>query len=298
MIRVNLTFTHLNMTIDKDEISLIDLLILVAENLKLLVMGPLLVGALALALTYTMPKSYSSQAIIALPASNLQQLATLSQQTSAVMVSPLVLDAVVKSLELAGDRSVQTVREGLIGSIKIDAGKEGLLQLDVIADTPLKAQSIANAIIDNWLKTTLPSEQERAELSMRHEYAEFTLASIRRLMDRVAKDGKSHTSSDGSVLSIASLAELRDKYLAEVLKLSRSLNGLTRDVVKQPPTLPTEPIAPRKTRITIAATLGAAIVLFLWIFMRRMWRDASQNPETSRKLLQLKKALGKSCSRA
>lgn len=47
---------------------LLDLLGMVAENLKLLVLLPLIAGLIGVAVSYTLPKSYTSQAILSLPA--------------------------------------------------------------------------------------------------------------------------------------------------------------------------------------------------------------------------------------
>ena len=51
----------------EDEISLLDLLLVVAENIKLLILGPLLVGLLALGGSYLLPQKFVSNAILALP---------------------------------------------------------------------------------------------------------------------------------------------------------------------------------------------------------------------------------------
>ena len=48
---------------EENETSLLDLLVVVAENLKLLILGPFAVGLLALGIAFTLPQSYVSQAI-------------------------------------------------------------------------------------------------------------------------------------------------------------------------------------------------------------------------------------------
>lgn len=52
---------------EEKEVSLLDLLVVVAENLKLLIFGPVVVGLLALAIGYALPQSFTSQAILAMP---------------------------------------------------------------------------------------------------------------------------------------------------------------------------------------------------------------------------------------
>ena len=52
---------------EEDEVSLLDLLLVVAQNLRLLILGPILVGSLALGVGYVLPQSFTSAAILALP---------------------------------------------------------------------------------------------------------------------------------------------------------------------------------------------------------------------------------------
>lgn len=285
--RMNQTTTDPHMIIEEDEISLLDLLIVVVDNLKLLILGPVVVGLLALGYAFTLPPSFISQSILSVPS---------PQQAVTMMVSPLVLDPVIESLNLAAGRPMQAVRTGLVGQVRVEVGKDGLLRLDVTANTPAQAQTIANAIIDNWLKTTVPDEQDRADLATRLAYAKISLGSVRQLLDRMAADGgvslqKPLTRGEAGT-SIVAIGELQNRYLAEVLSIPRTLKGLTRDVVKQPPTLSTEAVAPKKRLIAVLAALGSGIALLLWVFMCWAWKNATQDPEAAEKQAKLLAAIG------
>ena len=48
----------------EDEISLLDLLLTVSQNIKLLILGPLAAGLCALGITFTLPATYESVAIL------------------------------------------------------------------------------------------------------------------------------------------------------------------------------------------------------------------------------------------
>lgn len=287
--RMNQTTSDPHMTIEEDEISLFDVLIVVADNLKLLVLGPVVAGLLALGYAFTLPQSFTSQAILALPA-------PAATQAPAMMVSPSVLDPVIESLNLAAGRPMQAVRTGLVGQVKVEVGKDGLLRLDVTANTPAQAQTIANAIIDSWLKTTVPDEQDRADLATRLAYAKISLTAVRQLLDRMAADGgaslKKPMTRGEAGTSIVAIGELQNRYLADVLSIPRTLKGLTRDVVKQPPTLSTEPVAPKKRQIAVLAALGSGFSLLLWVFMRQAWRTVMQDPTASEKQARLLASIG------
>lgn len=284
---------------DKYEISLLDLLLVFAENFKLLILGPVVAALLALAVGYVLPESFTSEAILALPASvpvpSTTQTPTPTQ-AAAMMVSPLVLDAVVQTLRLTPEHTIEGARTELAKHIKATVGKDGLLRLDATANTPGEAQKIANAIIDIWLKSTTPGEKDREDLEMRLIYAKTSLEAVRRLQDRLTGDDSAALNKPltlgGANISIVAIGELQARYQVEVLGIPRLLQGLSRDVVIQPPTLPIEPVAPRKKLITVVATLFSSLLLLLWVFMRQAWTKAARDPEVAEKQAKLLAALG------
>lgn len=288
--------------VQEQEISLLDLLIIAAGEIKLLILGPLVVGLLALGVGYALPQTFISQAILALPtpiSSTSTSTSTPTQtpaQAAAMLVSPIVLDPVIESLKLSKGQSIQLARVEVANQIKATVGKDGLLRFDVNANTALEAQVLANAVIDSWLKSTLPDEQDRADLEQRLIYAKATLASLTRRQERLSAEGlsdlrKSLTKGDEGA-GIVNVSDLQSRYLGEVLSIQRTLLGLSRNVVKQTPTLPTEPVSAKKGLIAILATLGSGFVLLLWVFMRSAWKNAAQDLGVAVKQARLRSALG------
>lgn len=274
---------------DGDEVSLLDMLLVVAENLRLLVLGPLVVGALAWAFAYFLPQNYTSEAMLAFP------IAT-ANQAAAVMVSPLVLDPIIESLHLLDGHPMQVARLALAKQLKTTVGKDGFLRLEVTAQSPYQAQTIANAVIDTWLKTTMPGEQSRADLQKRLSYAQTSLDAVTRLIARLDAGGGANLNKPlnrgDAGTTLVSLGELQARYLGEVLSIPRELQGVSREVVKQPPTLPTEPVSPKKSLIAALAALAAGFVLLLWVFVQNAWRTSVENPLTAEKCRKLVAAVG------
>lgn len=279
-------------------VSLLDLLVVIVENLRLLIIGPIVAGLLALGITFLLPKSYVSHAILApaAPAAQPAQAAQQAQQAAAMMLSPVVLDPVIKSLGLLDKRSPEGAREALTDRIKVTVGKEGLLRLSVMGKAPDQAQAVANAVINEWLKTTVPTGQDRLDLEKRLGYARVSLESVRRLLDGLAVSGgvalnKPLTRGEAGT-SLMAVGELQARYLNEVLTIPRQLNGLLREeVVKQSPTLPTEPVSTKKGQIVVLTAAAAGLALLFWVFMRQAWRNAELNPETASKVMGLRAAL-------
>jgi hypothetical protein len=274
----------------EDEVSLLDLLGVAAENLRLLVLGPVLIGLLAFASSYVLPKSFVSQSILAVPVSP-----QTPAQAVAVMVSPLVLDPVIESLKLADGRTMQVTRAWLAKQIGAIVGKDGLVRLDVTANTPTAAQTIANSVIDTWLTTTVPPDRERVDLETRLAYAKVALTAVRGLLDRLTSESSASlnkTLTRGeSGISLVAVGELQARYFSEVLTIPRTLQGLSRDVIVQPPTLPTEP-GTKRGLIALLATLGSGVALLIWVFARQAWRRAAQDPQSAEKQSRLRRSLG------
>jgi uncharacterized protein involved in exopolysaccharide biosynthesis len=284
------------MKIEKEPVGLIDLLIVVAENIKLLVMGPVLAGLVALGVGFVMDKSFTSEAILSVPQSTVVTSIPTAAQAVTMMTSPLVLDPVIRSLNLTQGRSPEAARIELARHIKATVGKDGLVRLKATAKSPQEAQNLSNAVIDAWLKTTLPMPQDRADLEKRLSYAQTSLAAVRGLLARLTAEGTANlakplTRGEAGV-SLIAVGELQARYLAEVLSIPRALQGLTRDVVVQPPTLPIDAVAPKKSLMAILASLGTGFALLLWVFARKAWMGASQDPLAADKQSRFKKALG------
>jgi len=283
---------------DEFDVSLLDLLLVVAENIKLLVLGPLVIGLMALAIAFAMPQSFVSQAILALPVDKATAIDTVvtPTQAAAMMVSPLVLDPIIENFKLGEGKPIQSARDAFVGRVKAVVGKDGLLRLDVIDHSAAHAQLLANAVVDGWLRRTVPGPQERADLQKRLEIAQGGLKAVTALLDRLSVDGvvslgKPLTRAEAGS-SVVAVGELQARYLADVLAIPRALHGLSRDVVKQPPTLATEPVAPKKSLIAVLAVLGSGFALLLFVFMRQAWKNAASDPETARKQRELRHALG------
>ena len=273
-----------------DQTSLLDLLLVLAENAKLLLLGPLLAGLLALAMSYTLPQQFVSEAILAVPATPQSPA-----QAASLMRSPLVLDPVVAAFDLAKSRSINQARQALGEDIKSSVGKDGLLRLSVTGPSPAQAQALANAVIDAWVKTTKPAEQDRKDLETRLTYAKASLEGASGLLARLSKESAGYLAQPltrgEAGTTLASVGDLQTRYLNEVLTVTRTLQGLSRDVVVQPPTLPTEHVSPKKSLITVLAALATGFALLLGVFVRRSWRTLAAQPEAASKLGRLRTAI-------
>lgn len=277
---------------NEDEVSLLDLLVVVAENIKLLILGPLLVGALVLGVGWFLPSQFTSVAIVTLPvgvpmAAGVQSSAfnlpllqmPTPAQAATLMLSPVVLDSAADSLKLSGSSSALV----FLNQVKATVGKDQLLRLEATADTPVAAQMLVKAVLAAWLQSTLPGPQERSALDTRLAYAQKTLDAVTQMLTQAASGG-------GANMMVAS--ELQARYLTEVVTINRALQGLTPEVITQTPTLPTEPAPSKKKLAALLALIGTGFVLLVFVFMRQAWNGARFDPESAQKQARVRAALG------
>jgi len=156
---------------DDDEISLLDLLQVVVDNLRLLVLGPLACGFLALGYSFTIPPTYTAKTQFLPPqqqqsaaASMLASLGALgglagsatgfkspADQYIAFMKSVSVQDALIERFNLVEkyEAKLKTdARMALTGSVRIASGKDGLISVEVDNKDPKFAADLANAHVE------------------------------------------------------------------------------------------------------------------------------------------------------
>jgi hypothetical protein len=277
---------------EENEISLFDLLLVVADNLKILILGPLLVGLLALGIGYTLPQSFTSQAHL--------NLGDSAKAVEAMMRSPAVLDVVLKQFppplgitDRARDELAKKFRLGT-GSTRQKEGA-GVTKLEVKDESPARAQGLANALIDAWLATTKPQPESKLELTRKLKLSQDALETVSQLLKRMAGETTKLILPNVQfelATPTVQLLQLRNGYVDAIAAIELSLRGQTHDVVSSPPSLPTEATEPKKSLIAVLAALGSGFTLLLWVFMRQAWKNAAQNPETLKKQARLRAALG------
>lgn len=156
---------------EDDEISLLDLLQTIVDNLRLLVLGPLAVGIAALGISFLIPPTYTAKTQFLPPqqqqsaaASMLASLGSLgglagaaaglknpADQYVAYMKSNAVKDALIERFKLV-DRYEAKLREdarkALDEKARIASGKDGLISVEFDDKDPKFAAELANAYVE------------------------------------------------------------------------------------------------------------------------------------------------------
>jgi tyrosine-protein kinase Etk/Wzc len=156
---------------DDDEISLLDFLQVVVDNLRLLVLGPLVCGLAALGISFAITPTFTAKTQFLPPqqqqsaaASMLASLGALGGLTGAVagikspadqyiafMKSVSVQDALIERFKLIDkyEAKLKTdARLALTSSVRIASGKDGLISVEVDDKNPKFAADLANAHVE------------------------------------------------------------------------------------------------------------------------------------------------------
>jgi uncharacterized protein involved in exopolysaccharide biosynthesis len=186
------------------DLSILDLLVLLAEHWRLLLIGPLVVGLSALAISFLLTPRFQSTArilppqqsgVAALLASQMGSLAGLAgaaagikspaDQFVSMLRSRTIFDEVIerfKLRELYGTRYIEETRKELDNRISITAGvKDGVISVEVEDIDPKRAADMANTFVE--LLGSMVRQLPLTEAAQRRTYFEKKLAETRANLD-------------------------------------------------------------------------------------------------------------------
>ena len=231
--------------IDDDEISLLDLLQTVAENLRLLILGPLLVGLTALGVSFLVTPTFTAKTSFLPPqqqnsmaASMLNSLGALgglagaaagiknpADQYVAFMKSTTLQDALIDKFELMARYEAEyrtSARKALEDNSRIASGKDGIITVEVDDSDPQVAADMANAYVTQL--ETLMSRLAVTEAQQRRQFFESQLETTKQKLTE-AEIALSQTGVSSDVLksapatAIAGVAELQAQVTAQEVRL-------------------------------------------------------------------------------
>lgn len=272
---------------EDDEISLLDLLQTIVDNLRLLVIGPVVAGLLALAAASFWPKTYESTAIL-----------KAEPIVASLMLSAAVIDPIAANLGYTPKLDQDEAREKLKKAIKANA-KDKLLTLTTQADTPLAAQTLAKAVLQQTYAQSQPRDSEKlslqkqlAQAQAREKEATHTAQLLGRKMEGGVTTGASEV-AQGYAQMIGVVKESQ----AIQIGIERQLQGLDSSALVQEATLPTKHTTPKQGLVTIMATLAAGFALLLFVFIRQALRHAMEDAESAQKIITINAAWRKAFGR-
>ena len=239
---------------EDDEISLLDLLQTIVDNLRLLVLGPLAVGLLALGYSFTIPPTYTAktqflppQAQQSAAASMIASLGSLgglagaaaglknpADQYVAYMKSVSLQDALIERFNLKERYKAKMktdTRMVLTGAVRVASGKDGLMSVEVDDKDPQFAAALANAHVEELRKllgrlAVTEAQQRRLffEKQLNQTKVNLTLAEVALKSTGIS----SSVLKSNPVSAVAAVAGLKAQVTAQEVKVG-AMRGYLAD---------------------------------------------------------------------
>jgi LPS O-antigen subunit length determinant protein (WzzB/FepE family) len=266
------------MTEDNDEISLLDLALTVAENLRLLIIGPIAAGLIALGVSSLLPKTFESVAIL--------NVIDQPEKVASLATSATVLDPVAEQLGLTKSATKDAARAELRGRISMAVGRrDGLLTLTTKGESGEEAQALAKVVLAQLFVAVAPKGQDATDLEKSLSLARALYANNQLVIERSSAlmgAAKSENAVNAGLQGYAELIALQQSLATKIATDERSLRGLTEASLAQTPTLPTQHVAPKRSLISVLAALATGFALLLFVFIRKALANAAAGEDGER----------------
>lgn len=248
-------FTPAPPTGDDDEISLLDLLHTVVDNLRLLVLGPLAVGVMALGISFFVTPTFTATTKFLPPqqqqsaaAAMLQSLGALggiagaatglknpNDQYVSFLQSRSLQDALIQRFNLMERYEAEypeDARKALGENARVSSGKDGLITVDVDDEDPTFAAELANAHVQEL--TQLLGRLAVTEAQQRRLFFEEQLKATKERLTQ-AEQALQASGVNMSALkanpqaAVEGLAQLQASITAQEVKVATMRSYLTEN---------------------------------------------------------------------
>lgn len=271
------------------EIDLLDLLLVIAENLKLLIFLPFLAGLCAWGISHLVPQTFESTSILQPKKPGIE---IPGQVIASYIKSADTLNLVAEELNfqptLSGSQRIRALQE----EITVTVGKQDqLVTLTTRGTSPEMAKVLSETIWKHVLPQTAPRGSELERLKEQISSEEQRLTAGKKLETTTAALLEQGTTNESTARLYGELLASNSERQTHISALIAQLEGLSVDDLAQRPTLAEEPIAPKKSLIALAAAIATGFLMLVFVFTRHALRSASQLPEQQEKIVRLRNAL-------
>jgi uncharacterized protein involved in exopolysaccharide biosynthesis len=281
---------------DEDEISLLDLALTVAQNLKLLIFGSLGAGIAALIIALILPNIYTGKATILPPgqdgtsagallagalgglggvAGDLAGLKDPGQRYIAYLKSDELRNIIIKKYDLQKYYDKDTLfatRKQLAGSVAIGSDKQsGLITIEVDDLDRKFAAELANGFV-----TELRLFTGKLDLQEAQNRRAFLEEQIKEVSSRSFQDPYSQQQVISGLIRQFDMAMVDE---------GRTGPTFAQVDFANPPEVKSKP---KRAMIAILTTLATGFLLLIFVFVRQALRNAESDTEAKDKITQIK----------
>lgn len=270
---------------------LLDLLVTLAENWKLLVFGPLIAGIAAFGIGFAIPKTYESSSSVQVERAGSSFTAPMA---ASLAMSADVLKQIAPVAGLDDGLTAEEIYKKLSKRIKVSVGKQDkLLTIEAQAQSPEASQKLNQALLDTLFPLSKPRGLEKKQLEVQLDSEKARLQEALKLEhDTAANIASGKSVNEATSRLYGELLTANSNRQKGILDMERRLEGLDKDDVIQMPTLPEQSIKPKKSLLAIGGAIAMGFALLLFVFIRQAVRTAKESsPEQAEKLARIRNAM-------
>lgn len=273
---------------EEDEISLLDILVTLAESWRLLIFGPLIAGVLVGALSFLWPNTFESVAIVRLT----------EEEVALLHVAP-VLDPLIAQfgLLIKADGYLDDARQDLKKRLAFTVDKKNkLATITAKADRPEQAQMLGQSAIALMLKELQPKGSEKTLLQKTIAINESAIASAEDAVDSIQhilkKSSLYDQAQESAIKNLAAINSDVAKRRQENEQIKQKLDVRGAEVFVQEPSLSQRKTSPKISLVVLLAVLVSGFALLVFVFIRKALASAEQDAELAGKLAAIRRSLG------
>ena len=278
-----------------DEIDLLDLLVTLAENIKLLILGPLFAGLVAFGAVSLWPVTYHHESSFILK--GLKKVGSVEiftpAQVNQLVTSPAVLADAAKSLQDSGQGDLVNLLKSGAGTAQVPSNTTQVM-VRVKSQDPQAAQVVAQALLKSILVNSHVAGAAKAKIETELQLDQQSLKQACLMETRLSqnlndKDGLPDLKLQ---LTYQRWVDTVGNIVTRIKANQNSLVGLENDDIISSPTTSTTTTSPKLKPILAISVLATGFALLLFVFVRQAFRNASADPVSAVKIARMRQALG------
>lgn len=272
--------------VNDDQAGLLDIVIILVGAWRLLVFGPLAAAILIGGLSFMLPKTYESTAIVRLTEADL-----------GLLNATPVLDSLINKFELLAefDGERDDARQALVKNLSYRFDKKtGFVTISVVAQTPERAQAMVRHVIDAMLQELLPKGKNRVQIESRIATNEIIISNNKDALDQLRKQMGKMGNDAGLEVVMKYYASLSADIAAkeyEIIELRNSLLIKGEEIYVQEADLPGRSVSRQIWRYLIFAIFVVELLLLTFVFLKNKYEELLKDQSASSKILTIRRIL-------
>lgn len=268
-----------------DEITMLGLIAVVAENLKWFLIIPIATAVVIYLLLGFRASDYRSTAILRI------------DQTAALLTSPSVLRATIEERDMREElgSTMDDAMRALSGRISISTLAPRITQVSLVGTEADSAQATLTVLIKNFALQIAPRGPEREEIERQIAVRSANVEQLRAYAQTLTREEQNtvagtREANDEALGFVALVNDIQDKE-DNIISLQRSLEGLTQSDILQEPTLAEEAEASKRLVLSLLAAIAAGLGVLFVVLLGEVIRRARNDPRALSDMRRIRNAL-------